>query len=254
MELIKSAGHRTRLSEVIYIAFNLLLPVALFVLAAVVRIPWVAVIFLLLSKWRIFAVRPRYWVMNVKSNLVDTIVGISYVFLLSTKLDTVVQIALIVLYAGWLLYIKPKSKRHFMAIQAGIGQFLGLVTIFGLSYQIDVTLVVALSWLVGYASARHVASAYEEDNLELLGVIWGLLVAEFAWLAYHWTLAYQLAAVGITIPQVAALVTVLGFGAYDAYDNRKHARYNPLRMRLTITVTVALLVIILVFARWNISV
>ena len=253
MELIKSAGHRTRLSEIVYIAFNLLLPVALFVLTAVVKIPWVAVALLLLSKWRIFAVRPRYWIVHLKSNLVDTIVGLSYVFLLTTKLDIAVQIILIALYAAWLIYLKPKSRRHFMAMQAGIGQFLGLLAVFSLSYQIDVTLVIILSWLVGYASARHIATAYEEENLEMIAIVWGLLIAEFAWFAYHWTLAYQLA-IGINIPQIAALITVLGFAAYDMYDNQKHVRFNPLRMRLTLGVTAVLVVIILVFARWNVSV
>lgn len=254
MELIKSAGHRTRLSEVVYILFNLLLPVVLFALVVTIRTPWLAVVVLLLSKWRIFAVRPRYWVMNIKSNLVDIIVGLSFVYLLMGDILLPARIILTVLYIGWLLYLKPQSRRHAMALQAGIGQFLGLTAIFGLSDQFDSVIIVLLAWIIGYAAARHIASAYEEEHLETIGLVWGLLVAEFSWLAFHWTLAYQLTAIGINIPQIAAILTVLGFAAFDLYDNQKHTRFNPLRMRLTIAVSLTLIAVILIFARWNVSI
>lgn len=253
MELIKSAGRRTRLSEVIYIILNLLLPVALFALTAVFN-PWVAVVFLALSKWRVFAVRPRYWFAHIKSNLIDLTVGLSYIFLLKVSEHAFsVQAALVVLYMAWLLYIKPKSQRHFMAIQAGVGLFLGLTALMGLSFGLDSTIVVLLGWLVGYTAARHLVSAYEEDHPEAISFMWGLLVGELAWLGYHWTISYPLIG-GVAIPQIAAIVTVLGFGAYNLYDNYKHARYNPLRVRLTVAVSLGLLAILLVFSRWSVAV
>ena len=42
----------------------------------VVSANWVfAIILVLLSKWRVVAVRPRYWWLNLKANLVDFTVG-----------------------------------------------------------------------------------------------------------------------------------------------------------------------------------
>ena len=40
-----------------------------------------AIMIVLLAKWRMFAVKPRYWVTNLKSNLVDIFVGVSVVAL-----------------------------------------------------------------------------------------------------------------------------------------------------------------------------
>src|SRR5438105_3414693 len=71
-------------SHIFYLALNGLLPVLAYIL---VRIDFVAVaIFLIfLSKWRMFAVRPRYWVTNLISNGVDVMVAISLVvFMAST--------------------------------------------------------------------------------------------------------------------------------------------------------------------------
>src|SRR3954469_23496144 len=83
-------GLRSRLkptkgfSHIFYLALNGLLPILAYIL---VRIDFVAIaIFLIfLSKWRMFAVRPRYWVANLIANGVDIMVAVSLVvFMAST--------------------------------------------------------------------------------------------------------------------------------------------------------------------------
>jgi len=255
MELIKSVRHRTRLSELVYLTLNLALPAVLFLLVrAFGGSPVVAIVLLVLSKWRVLAVRPRYWFINLKTNLIDLIVGVSFVYLLvAAKNSDVAQLGLVALYIAWLVYLKPKSRRHFMAMQAGIGQFVGLSALFMFSYQLDVFSVTVLAWIIGYSATRHVIGAYEEEHLEMIGVVWGLIIAELSWLAFHWTLSYPLLS-GIAIPQVAAFATVLSFGAYNLYDIAKHGRPNDRRKRLTVVVTGALLLIILIFARWTVTI
>lgn len=254
MELIKSAGQRTRLSEAAYILLNILLPITLLVTVQSFDTAWIAITLVILSKWRVLAVRPRYWFINVKSNLVDLLVGVSFVFLLLSANESLpTQLILTVLYTVWLVYIKPKSRRHFMAIQAGLGLFVALTAVMSYSPYLDVTIVTILAWLAGYAAARHALSAYEEEHLESISLGFGLVMAELSWLAFHWTLSYPLFG-GIAIPQLALIAAVLSFGAYNLYDNFYHANPNRMRMRLTVGVTVGLLAVILLFARWNVTI
>lgn len=251
MDLIKSAGRRTRLSEAAYIFLNILLPIVLLVSVNAFDTAWIAVAVIVLSKWRVLAVRPRYWFINIKSNLIDIIIGISFAGLLQVAgASLVTQIILTLMYITWLIYIKPKSRRHFMAIQAEIGLFVSLTAIFIYSPYVDVSLAVLLCWIVGYAAARHAISSYEEEHLETLALCFGLLLAELGWLAYHWTLSYPLFG-DIAIPQVAAIAAVISFGAYNLYDNYHYTNPNRLRTRLTVIVCSLLLCVIVLFGRWN---
>ncbi len=251
MDLIKSAGRRTRLSEAAYIILNILLPITLLVSVNAFDTAWIAIVIVIGSKWRVLAVRPRYWVANIKSNLVDVIVGISVAsFLHVAGGSLITQIIIAGLYIGWLLYVKPKSRRHFMATQAAIGLFVGLAAIFSYSPFLEASVATILSWIVGYSAARHAISSYEEENIEVIALCFGLLIAELGWLAFHWTLSYPLIG-NIAIPQVAAIAAVIGFGAYNLYDSNYHSNPNRLRTRLTVIVCVGLLSVIMLFGRWN---
>ena len=78
-----------------------------------------AVALVFMSKWRVLAVRPRFWLANLIANTVDLIVGLSYVTLVYCMTGSVgVQAALTVLYIVWLLIIKPRSKHTYVVIQA----------------------------------------------------------------------------------------------------------------------------------------
>ena len=67
---------RNTLSTILHAGLNIAL--AIFSTAlTVISGNWIfGVLLVLLSKWRIVAVRPRYWWVNLKANLVDLIVGV----------------------------------------------------------------------------------------------------------------------------------------------------------------------------------
>src|SRR6266576_420682 len=94
-------------SHVFYLALNISLPILAYIL---VRIDFVAVaIFLiLLSKWRMFAVRPRYWVANIISNGVDIIVAVSLVVFMASTTVVWWQLIWTLLYGLWLVWLKPR--------------------------------------------------------------------------------------------------------------------------------------------------
>jgi len=251
MELIKFVSRRSRLGEITYDVLNLVYAGLLLALVITFDPPVLAYVLVLLSKWRVFAVRPRFWLANVQSNLIDTIVGLSVVTLMwLASGNEWTQIAMAVLFAGWLVIVKPRSKIRWVLAQAGVGQFLGLMALFSVSYQLPAIIVVAGASIIGYAAARHALTAHKtESDRMLLSLTWVFVVAELAWLSYHWTIAYVLGA-QLAIPQIAIITTLIGFAAvkiYGAYENDGKIEFAELRW----PVLFAALILVLLLGRFS---
>jgi hypothetical protein len=248
MEFLKSSKRRSLVSELIYIGLNIAFAVAILIIVVAVQSPTLAFALVLLSKWRILAVRPRYWFANVQANLVDLIVSISITILIYAANGALVtQIILTLLYIGWLLFVKPRSKRHYIAVQAGAAIFLGTTALMLVSYDWIATLVVALMWIIGFSAARHVLSSYEEAHTSFYSLVWGLLFAEIGWLAYHWTFAYTLPGIGsIKLSQVALITLAISFlaeRAYSSYERHGSIRSNDILMPTLLSVSVIVILV-----------
>jgi hypothetical protein len=236
MELIKLAARRSRWSDIVYILLNIAYAVALFVFVSPgVDLPYLAYSLVFLSKWRVIAVRPRFWFANVQANFVDFMVGISVVTLMLLTADTMPWIAamLAVLFAVWLLALKPHSAQKWVLVQAGVAQFISLTTLFSLAHNFELRpiltdssfLTVVFAWVIGYMVARHALSSFRgEEERAFLSLLWGFVIAELSWLAHHWTIAYSIyqSAGGtgqqLMVPQIAIVITLLGFVAVKWYE------------------------------------
>jgi hypothetical protein len=253
IELLRAKATRTRVSNAVYIGLNVLLPVAILFL---VRLdpPYLAFGLVILSKWRILALRPRFWWANIKANLADMMVGISAVGLIYLSGSSfMLQVILAVLYGVWLLAIKPRSGTHGVLLQAGIMQFVSIVTLFHYSVLLPELFVLLSCWLIGYVSARHVVSNYEEKYIEMLSVMWGLFVLEISWVMYRWTNVYNLG-LPIKIPQIALMMLVIGFCAARMYDFSKTQKLTKSMLRGTVLFGAVLLAVILFFSSWDVTV
>lgn len=253
IDLLRAKATRTRVSEAIYTGINLLLPIAVLLL---VRLdpPYLAFALVILSKWRILALRPRFWWPNVKANLADIIVGVSAVALIYLASSSfTMQVVLAVLYGVWLLVIKPRSSSHGVLLQAGIAQVVSLIALFNFSVLLPEPVVLLACWLIGYVAARHVVSNYEERYIELLASVWGLFMVELAWIMFRWTNVYNLG-LPIKIPQIALLMLVIGFCAARMYDFSKRSKLSKQMLRGTVLFGAVLLAVILFFSSWDVSV
>ena len=254
MEFLRSRIRRTKFGELAYIAINALLPIALLLLIHSFDSIYPALALVLLSKWRILALRPRFWWINIKANAVDLMVGISIVGLLYISMTSLpLQLALTIGYGAWLLYLKPRSDTNAILLQAGIAQFLALTILFGASTIVNDLLVILGCWIIGYSVARHVVSNFDEQSGELLSTIWGLIIAQLGWLMYHWTIVYDLG-LPIKIPQIALITLVLSFTVGRLYAASKAGRLSDMMIRATAIFCVALLAVILIFSRWDVTI
>ncbi|MDB5161623.1 MAG: hypothetical protein JWM52_131 [Candidatus Saccharibacteria bacterium] len=256
MEFLKLVRRRSFLSEAVYMILNIGLAVALLVVIRYTGSIPLAIALVAVSKWRVLAVRPRYWFANVRSNLIDFIVSVSVVLHMYTINASTIEDdrkllllgLLTLLYIGWLLFLKPRSKRTYVAAQAGVAVLLGTAALFTVSYSWPVSVVVVGMWLIGFAAARHLLHTYDEENHGLfISLGWGVVMAEIGWVAYHWTIAYSLPFIAsLQLPQVAIIVTLLGFLTSKSYDSFYHngkIRTNDIVLPLLFTLSIIALLI-----------
>lgn len=100
--VLKKLKPKSGFSHFVHIAFNAAFPAILFVLVRMGFVP-LAVSLIVLSKWRMFAVRPRYWPANLRANGVDMTVGIAAVIFMAQSSTAMWQLVWAVAYAIWLI-------------------------------------------------------------------------------------------------------------------------------------------------------
>ena len=225
---------RNALSSLIHGLLNLLLAVVSIGATVITGNFIIGLILVVISKWRVFAVNHRYWLLNLRSSLVDFIVGTSFV-LLAYAAGTSwlpVQFLLMAGYAIWLILIKPRSSTRATIAQAIISVFLGTATasIFA-AITTSITSVLA-TFVIGYAASNHVlAQTDEAKNTGFLSLVTGLVFAEVAWLSHTWLIFYPLGTTGICIPQLSIILSLLAFVYFKQLGklNRFSGNGNPFR-------------------------
>ncbi len=231
-------------AHLFHLSFIAFLPLAVFILVRIDLIG-LALGVILLSKWRIFAVKRHHWLANIRTNSVDIIVGLSLLsFLISTSSFTW-QIFWIVLYEVWLLIIKPLSGVGMVSMQALISLCLGLTSVFVYFQDGLLAVYVVLFWLIAYFSARHFLGSFAESHAQVIASQWGFFSASIMWVLGHWLLFFG----AIALP--ALLVSVLGFGLGGLYYLNETDKLSRLVRRQIIFVMVALVFVILAFADWG---
>ncbi|HEY1835792.1 MAG TPA: hypothetical protein VGG13_03145 [Candidatus Saccharimonadales bacterium] len=197
-------------SYLLHLALLAVLPFALFVL---VRINFVqlAFILILLSKWRMFAVRPRFWAANLRANSVDIMVGLSALTLMLQSSSALWQGVCAVAYAAWLIVIKPQTSLFMTATQAAIGFLAGLSALYVSWSAGPLYGLVFVTGVICYLVARHFFDSFEEPYAKLLAYCWGYFGAALMWALGHWLLFYGV------IAQPTVLLIAIGYGLAALY-------------------------------------
>ena len=204
---------RNIVSTMVHVFLNLLLGVGSVLVTVLSGSPLLGLILVIASKWRIFAVRSRYLWLNIKSNLVDLIVGISIVLLAYSAGNAFlpVDFLLMIFYSVWLIFIKPLSSEAATLAQSLIAVFLGISAATIMTATLDPIVLILISFVIGYAASRHVLAQSEDKDFTFTTLICGLVFAEVAWLCYSWSIVYTFGSTGVRIPQLAIILTIFAF-------------------------------------------
>lgn len=205
-QLIAKIKPASGFSQFLHIGLNVLFPLLIFVL---VRIEFVqlAFVLILLSKWRMFVVRPRFWLANIRANSVDIIVSLSILLFMIDSASPFVQLLWAGGYAIWLTAIKPMSSTFMISLQATLGMLFGLTAIFIGLGGAPLYVLVLFSGLICYLSARHFFDSFDEPYAKLLSYAWAYFGAALTWVLGHWLLFYG----NGLIAQPTLLLVALGY-------------------------------------------
>jgi hypothetical protein len=230
-------------SNLIHLGLVTLLPLVVFVLVAN-QFVQLALSVILLSKWRMFAVRPRFWPAIIRANAVDIMVGVSFVIFMVHAGSLSIQFFFAVLYGVWLLALKPASGTLFVSAQAMVGQLCGLTALFLAWSAGPLYGLIFVTGVICYVSARHYFDSFDEPYGKLLAYLWAYFGAALLWLLGHWLLFYGLVA------QPTVLLSVIGYGLAALYYFDHSGRLNQAVRRQFVFIMLAVVIIILAFSDW----
>lgn len=232
------------ISHALHFLLNALLPVSILVLV-LLNFSVLAALLVLLSKWRTVAIRPRYWIPNIRANLVDIFVGLSVVAFVAGTNMLYTQIFWTLAYTIWLIWLKPKSKPGYVMAQALLAQVMALVAYYRAFPDSTMLAGILVTWLVCYASARHFLGVFDEPLIKSMTQIWAWFGAVMAWILGHWVIEYMF------LPQIALILTVLGYGLATIYYLYKNDKLKDNLKRQLLVVMGILVIIIVVFSDWQ---
>ena len=231
-------------SHTFYFVYNALLPLLVFLL---VRTSFVqlALSLILLSKWRMFAVRPRFWPANIRANAIDIVIGVSVLAFMTALGNEAVQLIWALLWASWLIYVKPRADTLWVSLQALIGFTIGMTAMFLTWGHAPLFVLVGAAGLLCYFAAHHFFDSFEEPYKRLLSLIWGYFGAALTWLLAHWLLFYG------PIAQPTLILVATGFGLGTLYYLDHFDRLSLNVRRQIIFIMVAVLLVVLAFSDWG---
>jgi hypothetical protein len=230
-------------SHLIHVALNIALPVVAYVLVRTDFVS-VAILLILISKWRIFAVQARYWIANIIANGVDIMVGVALVLFMASTAVSWWQFFWAVIYGVWLVWLKPRSDVLSVSAQAMVGQLLGLSVLYLKFGDSKLLVLVAGTWLVAYIAARHFLTSFEEAHTPLLSHVWAYFAASLAFILGHWLLFYG------SIAQIIVVLTNVGYGLAALYYLDAKGRLTITLQRQLLAIMCAILFIVIVLSDW----
>ena len=204
-----------------------------------------ALILIVLSKWRMFAVRPRFWPANIRANAVDLMVGISIVLFMTHTQSMWVQLGWVASYAVWLIYIKRANSGLMISVQAGLGQLCALSALYLTWAGGPIYGLTLLTGLICYFTARHFYDAFDESYSRLLSYLWGYFGASLAWVLAHWLLFYGV------FSQPVVLLTAIGYGIGAIYYGDHNDKLSKGLQRQLAAIMIAIVLVVIIFSNWG---
>jgi hypothetical protein len=231
-------------SNIAHIGLMVSLPILIYVLVRI-DFAFLAAVLVILSKWRMFAVRPRYWPANIRANAVDIMVGLSTVVFMDTTTVITWQIVWGALYVLWLIFLKPGSSSLKISLQASVAQLMALMAMFLELGDAPLLTLVVTAWLVCYLCARHFFSSFDEPYTSLYSYIWGYFAAALVWVLGHWLLFYGVVA------QPTLLLLVIGYGLAALYYLDQNDRLSAAWQQQFVLMMIIIIAAVLTFSDWG---
>lgn len=163
------------------------------------------------------------------------------------------QILMIAVFIAWRLSVHLGLLAKYPGIKALAMQFTALCAIFSAAqvWRWPAAVVMGLAWGSSWLVARNFLVTTNDKQASLLAGVWGLVVAEVAWIMSWWMIAYLSPGAYIIIPQAALLITGIAYVLGGIYRLHRTSQLSRNRLFEYLIVAGVLLVIILAGTHWN---
>ncbi len=211
----------------------------------------VAFILVILTKWRVLAVKYHWWWSRIRANVVDIFVGLSLVSFMDYAVGNLkLQLMWVALYIGWLVLLKPLSSVNWKIAQGLVGQTLGVsVLIYSTQFPqqaLSPATIIIGAWAVSYFAARHTVGGFKPSAFKTSWpIVWGLFSAQLIVVLWHWQLWLWF------IPQFVMLQLVINIPVIIAARLHLDGRLRPPTKPQLLGFTIALVSLILLLSDWQ---
>jgi hypothetical protein len=205
----------------------------------------VALAIILLSKWRIFAVRPQHWLAHLRTNAVDIIFSLSILSFMAGTSAIGWQLLWLAIFEAWVIFIKPGSSPLLVSAQALVALLFGLIALFITFEEVELAVYILGTAAILYFSARHFFGSFEEEHYDAYSWSWTLAGTALVWILGHWLLFYG------PVAQPAAILSILAYGLAALYYLSEKDKLTKLVQRQLLFAMVAVISVLLIFSDWG---
>ncbi len=251
MRRVKDSLRPTVWGNLWHLVLNVAVPVSVLSLVRKDLIV-LAILVVVASKWQVVAVQPRHWLANFRANSVDFVANLSFLVFYAKAEHVPTLVLWLLLHIGWLLWLKPKSGEIYVGIQSGVAQFIGMTALMWLSDNLNEAVLVLLAWFIASTAARHFLASYEEPLIRVISFMWGLLVAQMAFIMNRWLNIYAISQ-DIIFPQLAVIISAISYVLGVLYYLEKSQKLRRVHVRSYILAGCVILIFVIVSSGWNIS-
>ena len=208
------------------------------------------------SKWQMLIGGPRLWLSNIRDNACDLVVSFSSVALLILYNDfygqaLFVQVGIATLYYVWLVAIKPRAGLGWRGVQALVAQLSGFTALYLFASRLPLAGTILLSWLIAVVAADHFFSTEEEPAHPVLVFVWGLIVAQLAWVFGRWLVVYSILGGEVLIPQAALVITITGYMLGNMYVDHVRKTLRKFQLVGYSLLTFGLFIVVIAATEWT---
>lgn len=175
------------------------------------------------------------------------------VVLVALSPQLITQLVTVVVFVCWRLAAHLGVLKKYAGIKALAMQFASLCALFSAAqvWRWPAAVVMVFAWGSAWLVARGFLLSTSDKQATLLAGVWGLVVAELAWIMSWWMIAYLSPGAYLIVPQAALLVTGLAYVLGGIYRLHRTSQLSRNRLFEYLIVAGVLLLIILAGTHWN---
>ena len=185
-------------SHFFHLSFISVVPLLVFILVRL-DLAGMALAVILISKWRMLSVKPRYWLAHIRTNTVDLAFSLSILIFMTETNSFSWQLAWAGIYEIWILFIKPRDGAIAVSTQAILGQLAGLTAVFLAFPEVPLSVYMLFVGLISYSSARHFFGSFDEPHALIHSTVWAILSVNIIWVLSHWLVFAGLVAMPVIV-------------------------------------------------------